>query len=154
MLRFRFVRHGAPDRKRVSAEAVPSLDPTIGDDVRRTEAVPLRYQGHRPPLLHQRRGAAGPRSAPARGCPPPACDFLSFAHHLGRVALQQMVGMRDPATGEVVSSLDGAKETIEILRMLKLKTQGNLTPDEAKFLQQVLSELQLEFARRARSAKP
>ncbi len=90
----------------------------------------------------------------ADGTPPPACDFLSFAHHLGRVALQQMVGMRDPATGEVVSSLDGAKETIEILRMLKLKTQGNLTPDEAKFLQQVLSELQLEFARRARSAKP
>ncbi len=90
----------------------------------------------------------------ADGTPPAACDFLSFAHHLGRVALQQMVGMRDPATGEVVSSLDGAKETIEILRMLKLKTQGNLTPDEAKFLQQVLSELQLEFARRARSAKP
>ncbi len=88
------------------------------------------------------------------GVPAPACDFLSFAHHLGRVALQQMVGMQDPSTGEVVSSLEGAKETIEILRMLKLKTRGNLTPDEAKFLQQVISELQLEYARRARNAKP
>ena len=86
--------------------------------------------------------------------PPPACDFLSFAHHLGRVALQQMVGMRDPATGEMVSSLEGAQETIEILRMLKLKTQGNLSPDEAKFLQQMISELQLEYARRARNSKP
>lgn len=92
--------------------------------------------------------------AEADGAPPPACDFLSFAHHLGRVALQQMVGMRDPATGELVSSLEGAKETIEILRMLKLKTRGNLTPDEAKFLQQVISELQLEFSRRARNATP
>jgi len=92
--------------------------------------------------------------ADADGTSPPTCDFLSFAHHLGRVALQQMVGMRDPATGEVVSSLEGAKETIEILRMLRLKTQGNLTPDEAKFLQQVISELQLEYARRARTSKP
>lgn len=38
-----------------------------------------------------------------------------------------------------------AKQNIEILSMLQSKTKGNLTLDEAKFLENILTEVRLRF---------
>ena len=64
-----------------------------------------------------------------------------------------MTGARDPATGEAVASLEEAKQTIEILTMLKSKTQGNLTPQETRSLDDLLYHLRIEFSRRAAPPK-
>jgi hypothetical protein len=80
---------------------------------------------------------------------PAGIDFDSFVRYLAQVALHQMTGARDPATGEVIASLEEARQTIEILTMLKNKTRGNLTPHEAKSLDDLLHHLKIEFSRRA-----
>jgi hypothetical protein len=76
-------------------------------------------------------------------------DFDSFVRYLAQVALQQMAGSRDHATGEVIAGLEEAKQTIEILAMLKSKTRGNLTPRETGTLEDLLYHLRIEFSRRA-----
>lgn len=45
-----------------------------------------------------------------------------------------------------------AKQNIEIIEILKAKTKGNLTADEQRLLDQVLTDLRLKFAEAARKA--
>lgn len=96
-----------------------------------------------------------PAAVPDRKIGPPeegeqgGIGFENFTQYLGQVALHQMAGARDPATGEVIVSLEEAQQTIEILEMLKAKTRGNLTSREAGALDRLLSHLKLEYARRA-----
>ena len=52
----------------------------------------------------------------------------------------------DPAAGQPGErNLDGARQMIEILSILQSKTKGNLDPDEAAMLENVLYELRLRF---------
>ena len=47
----------------------------------------------------------------------------------------------DPATGQISIDLNRAKDLIDILDVLKDKTQGNLTEDEEKIMSETLSNL-------------
>jgi len=103
-----------------------------------------------------------PKPAPSTGPAPSereeageggGIDFDSFVRYLAQVALHQMAGSQDPATGEAIAGLEEAKQTIEILAMLKNKTRGNLTPRETGTLDDLLYHLRIEFSRRA-SRKP
>ena len=50
-----------------------------------------------------------------------------------------------PESGEVKIDLGLAKQTIDILGMLEEKTRGNLTADEARFLEGLLADLRLRY---------
>ncbi|MBI2920361.1 MAG: DUF1844 domain-containing protein [Planctomycetes bacterium] len=57
-----------------------------------------------------------------------------------------MLGLvSDPMTGERYQDLGQAKMLIDILATLKIKTKGNLTAQEDRFLNAALGELQMEF---------
>ena len=75
--------------------------------------------------------------------------FENFIRYLAQVALHQMAGERNPATGVVEVSLEEARQTIEILGMLKEKTKGNLSGEEQRTLEDLLYHLKVEFSRRA-----
>ena len=83
---------------------------------------------------------------------PEGIDFGGFIQYLGQIALQQMVEPQDPSTGKGSEQLAEAYQTIEIISMLKQKTQGNLSPQESQSLDQLLYHLKLEYARRAAPA--
>lgn len=51
----------------------------------------------------------------------------------------------DPNTGETHKDRDMAKFNIDLLLMLKEKTNGQLTGDEQRFLESVITDLQLKF---------
>jgi hypothetical protein len=58
-----------------------------------------------------------------------------------------------PETGKPVEpDLLVAKQTIDILAMLAEKTKGNLTPEEERFLDALLTDLRIRFVER--SSKP
>ncbi|MEJ2587674.1 MAG: DUF1844 domain-containing protein [Deltaproteobacteria bacterium] len=59
--------------------------------------------------------------------------------HLGEVP--------DPQTGEKKKDLALAKHSIDIIAMLKEKTQGNLTDDEQKFIESVLTDLRWRYVK-------
>lgn len=88
-------------------------------------------------------------AASASASDPHAIGFENFIRYLAQVALHQMAGERNPATGVVEVSLEEARQTIEILQMLKEKTKGNLGPDEQRTLEDLLYHLKVEFSRRA-----
>jgi hypothetical protein len=84
---------------------------------------------------------------------PGAIDFDSFVRYLAQVAFHQMTAARESATGEGEAGLEEAKQTIEIMVMLKSKTRGNLTPREERSLDDLLYQLRIEFSRRAAAPK-
>ena len=60
-------------------------------------------------------------------------------------ALQQMGKLINPVTRKVEKNLDQAKFSIDILELLQEKTKGNLNEEEAKYLENVLFELRMNF---------
>jgi len=51
----------------------------------------------------------------------------------------------DPATGQTQQNLPAVKQTIDILIMLKEKTQNNLNAEETKLIEQLIYELQMKY---------
>ncbi|WP_413586775.1 DUF1844 domain-containing protein [Bdellovibrio sp. HCB274] len=51
----------------------------------------------------------------------------------------------DPATGQTAKDKNMARFNIDLLVVLQQKTKGNLTADEAQFLDNLISDLQLKF---------
>ena len=75
----------------------------------------------------------------------PKVDFSTFVFSLFSSALIQLGEMEDPVSGEKEQNLEGAKQTIDILNMMKEKTEGNLTEEENKFLENASAELKWKF---------
>jgi hypothetical protein len=72
-------------------------------------------------------------------------DFPTFVFSLATGALIHLGLSPDPATGKTEKNLSLAQQNIELLVLLKAKTKGNLTEDESKMLESLLSEVQLRF---------
>ena len=66
----------------------------------------------------------------------------SAFYHLGDIA--------DPETGKTETNLPAVQQTIEMLIMLKEKTEGNLSEEEGKLLEQLIYELQMKFMKKSK----
>lgn len=69
-------------------------------------------------------------------------------------AMQQMGKIKNPLTDTVERDLAAAKNSIDILEMLREKTRGNLSQDEGRLLTQVLQELRLNYVDEANKPAP
>ena len=87
---------------------------------------------------------AGERTA---GGALPTVDFSSLCLSLGTSALYQLGVVGDPETGAKAPApnLPLARQTIDILEMLQVKTQGNLEAEETRLLEGMLYELRMRF---------
>lgn len=81
----------------------------------------------------------------------PEVNFATFVITLSTSALLYLGEIPDPETNKPVVNLPLAKHTIDTLGMLKEKTQGNLTPDESKILDQFLYDLRMKYVARVRA---
>ena len=66
----------------------------------------------------------------------------SAFYHLGDIA--------DPETGKTETNLPAVQQSIEMLIMLKEKTEGNLSEEEGKLLEQLIYELQMKFMKKSK----
>ncbi len=77
-------------------------------------------------------------------------DFYTFVLSLGSSAFVHLGDAPHPETGKPVEpDLLVAKQTIDILAMLREKTKGNLTGEEEKFLETLLTDLRIRFVQRS-----
>jgi hypothetical protein len=60
-------------------------------------------------------------------------------------AMQQMGKIKNPLSDALERNLEAARESIDILDMIKSKTRGNLSTEESRLLEQVLQDLKLNF---------
>lgn len=89
-------------------------------------------------------GAAAPETDSA---PLPDINFASFLFSLSTTAMYHFGDFPDPVTKESRRNLPAAKQTIDILSILKTKTEGNLEEDEKQLLEGILYELQMRFVK-------
>ena len=89
---------------------------------------------------------AGEEAAQERP-PLPEVNFNSLIFSLSSSALLHLGEIADPQTGQKTSDLPLAKHSIDIIAMLKEKTEGNLTEEEDKFLESVLTDLRFRYVK-------
>ena len=71
--------------------------------------------------------------------------FDTLVSYLSTTAMFQLGLLPGPAGERIPVDLVNARRTIDLLDVLQEKTRGNLTPNEAKLLEDVLYELRLTF---------
>jgi hypothetical protein len=79
----------------------------------------------------------------------PEIDFTHFILSLSSSVLIQLGEIQDPFTQESAKNLPSAKQTIDLIGMLKEKTKGNLTPEEEKVIDYVLYDLRMRYVKAA-----
>lgn len=98
-----------------------------------------------------------PRPAEERRRPtgePPANPGTPFANFLQSLIAQSymFLGMiRDPRAPQPIYEPQAARETIDILVLLREKTAGNLTPEEEDFFDTHLGDLKLAYVQRTKN---
>ncbi|HEX7489427.1 MAG TPA: DUF1844 domain-containing protein [Anaeromyxobacteraceae bacterium] len=80
-------------------------------------------------------------------------DFYTFCLSLGSSAFIHLGDVPHPEGGGLPPNLVLAKQTIDLLGMLQEKTKGNLSAEEAKFLENLLVDLRLRYVTKA-SGRP
>lgn len=71
--------------------------------------------------------------------------FYQLVNTFQHAAWQQLGKRVNPLTNKVEKDFDQASLSIGMLDMLATKTQGNLTDEEKKFLDQVVADLKLNY---------
>ena len=72
-------------------------------------------------------------------------DFSTLIFSFATSAMINLGIAPDPMTKKTEKNLDVAKQNIDILGMLKDKTKGNLTTDEDRLLESLLTEVRMRF---------
>ena len=94
--------------------------------------------------------AQQPASPEGQAQQPFQIDFSTFIMSLTSSAFYHLGDIADPETGKTETNLPAVKQTIDMLIMLREKTQGNLTEEEAKLLEQLVYELQMKFVAKSK----
>ena len=99
-------------------------------------------------------GAAPEGSAAGAQAPPevplPEITLSSFILSLSSSIFMSLGIMPDPNTGKADKNLPLAKQTIDLLGLLREKTRGNLTADEENLFDHLLYDLRMAYVREAR----
>jgi hypothetical protein len=85
--------------------------------------------------------------------PLPPLDFTTFILSLSTSVLVSLGEIPGP-DGEAGLDLPLARQTIDIIGMLRDKTRGNLSGEEERLLEQVLLDLRMKFVHAAGGKKP
>ena len=108
---------------------------------------PEKKEATQPP-----RSSTGERRRPA-GEPPanPGTPFANFLQSLIAQTYMFLGMIRDPRAPQPIYEPQAARETIDILTLLREKTTGNLTPEEEDFFDTHLGDLKLAYVQRTKS---
>lgn len=99
-------------------------------------------------------GAGGSHASPGAGHPGSASaerSLESLFLMLGRSALLAMGEGEDPSTGREARDLGAAEAMIDLLLLLREKTEGHRTPQESQLLGDLVYDLQLRYVAVTRS---
>jgi len=75
----------------------------------------------------------------------PSVSFISLVVSLGSSALVHLGEIAEPGATGPSKNLQLARDTIDVLQVLKDKTKGNLDEDETKLLDALLFDLRTKY---------
>ncbi len=136
------------DRRLFTSEG--ELRPEVAEEQSREQA---KSQPAPSPRDAKADKAAAPAPAPQEVTPPKADrNFQLLVDLLARNAAALLGGIPDPGTGQAYLDLEGAREMIDMLDMLRDKTRGNLAPEEDRLLSEVVGSLKLSYMEISKAA--
>jgi hypothetical protein len=94
---------------------------------------------------------AASAAAPTGELPKRSPTFENLIRSLGQNAAMLLGGYADPRTGQPMVDLEGAREMIDMLDVLRDKTRGNLAAEEDTLLLDVLGNLKLAYMEMAKA---
>jgi len=71
--------------------------------------------------------------------------FIQLLYIFHASAMQALGKVKSPITGKIEKNLDQAKQSIEMLEMLKEKTKNNLSEELQKAIETFLTEVRLNY---------
>ena len=74
-------------------------------------------------------------------------NFYNFLISLSTSAFFHFGDFSDPATNKAEKNIPAAKQVIDTLSMLKIKTEGNLDKNEKDLLEGILYELRMRYVK-------
>lgn len=77
--------------------------------------------------------------------------FVALVAGLQMSAWVQLGKVMNPATGKIERELERARETIDLLSMLQVKTAGNLHAQEETMLTRILLDLRMNYVEEQKS---
>jgi hypothetical protein len=87
------------------------------------------------------------QKATAQEVPLPEINFSSFLFSLSSSAFIHLGAIPDPNSGKTEKNLEVAKQTIDILGLLRDKTRNNLSPEEEILFDHLLYDLRMAYVR-------
>ncbi len=83
---------------------------------------------------------------------PQIIDFATFVLSLTGSAMVHLGAVPDPAGEKHEPNLELARQTVDILTMLRQKTHGNLDARETELLERVLHDVRIAYVDAAKHA--
>ncbi len=80
--------------------------------------------------------------------------FSTLVLMLHQATMQQLGKMKNPLTDKIERDLGAARNTIDMLEMLEVKTKGNLDDEENRLISTLLRELRLNYVDEAKKPAP
>lgn len=74
-----------------------------------------------------------------------AALFLQLLLGLQQAAMVALGKLMNPVSGRIERNLEAARNTIDTLSALEVRTRGNLGADEQRVLTQVLTDLRMNY---------
>jgi Domain of unknown function (DUF1844) len=124
----------------------------VTDRRRRDEDQPPRPGEPTPPPAGVRDRVAGEGRSTA--APPGAAADRNLGGLFMMLATEAVIALGDapdPVTGQRQRALPHAAEVIDLLLLLREKTEGNRTSEETQILDELLYDLQLRYVRATKS---
>jgi len=140
------------DRRSFSEDGSRREEKPEKDAVREVQAGPARPSA--PPSEPDRRAAPEPEEEAF--FEEEGASFATLVSYLSTTVMFQLGLLPGPGGERIPADFANARRTIDLLEVLQEKTQGNLTAEEARMLEEVLYELRLTFveAEQRRGPKP
>lgn len=80
-------------------------------------------------------------------------SFINFLSTLATNAAASLGAMPHPATGQRSVDLETGKYWLDVMAMLKEKTQNNLHPQESRLLDGILGDLRMQYVQLVRATE-
>ncbi len=80
-------------------------------------------------------------------------SFVNFLSMLATNAATALGAVPNPATGKRMLDLDTGKYWLDVLGMIKEKTNNNLHPQEARLLDGLLGDLRMQYVQLVRATE-
>jgi len=116
-------------------------------DVRKDEASRPEAETMETSKEQKPENAGAPSPEPPRAETVPEMDFANFVISLGTTAMFHFGDFADPVSQKSEKNLAAAKQTIDVLAMLKSKTKGNLDENEESLIDGLLFELRMRYVK-------